>query len=502
MRPIRPLLLLQIALAALAAACGTASETSGTRSSTEKPAAQAEQQLYGRWAIMAVNGSAPLRFDSSEAARPSLVFSPASYGGSTGCNSFSGTGLLVGNRWFGEPPMSTQQGCGHLEAQEGTIIGIVSGGPVVAYTGPGEVMLTAKAGSLRLQRQSAESRADPEPMLLAGTRWEVIAIDGTWPGESGRREPRLLAFEADRWSLRGGCGTLSGTWRQGERRVEMAVTSPQLTDCAPADRDADARLRALFTGGPHYAAGPNRELVMGAGDHWLAARFDRSLDRSGEARLIGQWRIESVDGARPAASERPASLIFGKASYAIWDGCNHSEGILLAHAGQLFTRSSGVSTLALCAPDPLRARIRGIVAANPRIAGTGTRGLALVASQGTLRLSRMSARPFGTGEELGLRPPRTIALLEPEARLTLRPRRFTIELPCGRIEGDWRGGQPARFSPDPIERTAPRCDPKPGSDASRLGQFFTGNVLAVTGPNRDIVLLVNEGRSLPARVAD
>jgi hypothetical protein len=35
-----------------------------------------------------------------------------------------------------------------------------------------------------------------------------------------------------------------------------------------------------------------------------------------------------------------------------------------------------------------------------------------------------------------------------------------------------------------------------------LSQFFTGNVLAVTGPNRDIVLLVNEHRSIAGRTAD
>jgi hypothetical protein len=77
-----------------------------------------------------------------------------------------------------------------------------------------------------------------------------------------------------------------------------------------------------------------------------------------------------------------------------------------------------------------------------------------------------------------------------------------VELRCGRIEGDWRAGQPARFSPDPLERTAPGCDRSPRSEASRLTRFFTGDVLAVTGPNRDIVLLVNEDLSLAGRAAD
>jgi hypothetical protein len=46
-------------------------------------------------------------------------------------NSFGGTGLLVGRRWFGEPPMATQQGCSHLTAQEQAIMGIALSGPAI-----------------------------------------------------------------------------------------------------------------------------------------------------------------------------------------------------------------------------------------------------------------------------------------------------------------------------------------------------------------------------------
>jgi hypothetical protein len=35
-----------------------------------------------------------------------------------------------------------------------------------------------------------------------------------------------------------------------------------------------------------------------------------------------------------------------------------------------------------------------------------------------------------------------------------------------------------------------------------MSQFFTGDILSVTGPNRDIVLLVNEDQSIAGRVAD
>jgi hypothetical protein len=36
----------------------------------------------------------------------------------------------------------------------------------------------------------------------------------------------------------------------------------------------------------------------------------------------------------------------------------------------------------------------------------------------------------------------------------------------------------------------------------QLYNFFTGNIIAAVGPNRDIALFVNNGKSIAARVAD
>jgi heat shock protein HslJ len=400
--------------------------------------------------------------------------------------------------------MATEQGCGPLTDQERAIFDIVAGGPAAAFEGQDEVRLTSGAGSLRLRRQSDEDPEGPasEPMLLAGTAWEVSRIDGRPVGELNRRERARLTFEADRWTLDAGCAPLSGPWRQAGRTVTMKAVSSQPSSCSPLLKAEDSAIREMFAAAPQFVVGANREFVMAGGNHWMSAMFDRRLP-SGAELLRGEWRIEAVDGAVPAAMPRPPSLIFGDSSYAIWDGCNHSEGIMLAVARQLFTRGSGVTTLASCVPDPLRSRIGAVLGNNPRIAKTDDRGLALVASTGTLRLTRLSERTFGRGEQLGLRAPRAIELLAPKGRLMLQSgNRFAISLDCGRIEGEWRGGQPARFSSGPLERTAPNCDTRPGSNAFRLGQFFTGNVLAITGPNRDIVLVVNEDRSIAGRVAE
>ncbi|HEY7810483.1 MAG TPA: META domain-containing protein [Allosphingosinicella sp.] len=482
--------------ACLAASCGAAPPTKAA-------ATKAEPSLYGRWRIVEVNGAAPLSFGTPDSNPPHLIFTPATFGGSSGCNSFGGTGLLVGDRWFGEPPTGTQQGCGTMTAQEEAIFAIAWRGPKVVLTGE-EATLTGAAGSLRLRRDAVQpdSAVQPRPMLLAGTAWEIGNIDGRPVGERSGHIRARLRFDADRWSLDAGCGALGGAWRQEGRAVTMSVATKQPARCSPTLKAEDDAVRAMAAAGPHYVVGHNRELVMGGATHWLTGRFDNAAMRLSADLLLGEWRVASVDGVAPKPTPRPPSVAFGKAGYAVWDGCNHTEGVALVVSGQLFTRGSGMSTLANCAPDPLRQRVPHIVGSNPRVAKTAD-GLALVSTNGTLSLTRLSQRPFGTGEQLGLRGPRSILLLGPDGRLTLKPGgKFAIDLACGRIEGDWRGGQPARFSPDPLERTAPRCDQSPGSDAFRLSQFFTGNVLAVTGPNRDIVLLVNEDRSLPGRVAE
>lgn len=504
----RPVRIAQFAWAALfATSCGTGAGDSNAVSArdTEATAAQAhEATLYGGWTVTAINGTAPLRSGTADPTRPSLFFAPARYEGYTGCNSFGGTGLLVGKRWFGEPPIATEQGCGDLTAQEQVIIGIASGGPAIALQGSTEATLTGAAGSLRLRREAEPEREalEPAPMLLAGTRWEVGGIDGHPVGVLSRRERARLIFEADRWTLDAGCSLLSGPWRQAGGAVAMRIASKQPSGCGPTLKAEDDSIRAMIAAGPRYVVGFNRELVMGGGDHWLTGRFDRSREREAADGLRGEWRVDAVDGAAPKAMPRPPSLIFGKAGYAVWDGCNHTEGVSLVVAGRLFTRGSGVSTMALCPTDPLRARIRGIVASNPQFARTSSDGMALVSRAGTLRMTRLSGRDFGTLKQLGLRAPRTISLLGPRAELMLLGGgRFAVALDCGRVEGNWRGGQPARFSPDPFERTAPNCPGGPGSAAFRLSRFFTGDVSAVTGPNRDIVLLVNEGESIAGQVA-
>jgi heat shock protein HslJ len=470
-------------------------------------AAEERSSLYGRWRIVEVNGAPPRSVQPGSGYQPTLGFSPEGYGGSTGCNSFGGVGLLVGARWFGDSPMQTEMGCGDLTAQEEAVIGVVAGGPMVSFQGADAATLTTPTGVLRLAREREAAAATPPtaaspppPMLLAGTRWTIYRADGDGRLPSGT--PPRLTLEADRWTLETACGARTGAWRQDGEGVVIEPGARPSRACAAGAAAAEAKLAEAVARPLRYVVGPNGELVLAGGDHWISGQRDISLGR-GET-LTGQWRVVSVDGTPPPPSGRPAEVNIGPGAYAVWDGCRHSEGVAIVYARRLFTRGSGVVTDANCPADPVRARINGVVAESPRIAMTGDGGIALVSRGGALRLARQSPRAFGTGVVQRLSPGMAFDLpagRQGTARLTLNSGRFTVVMACGQVQGQWRtdrspAGSYARFSPDPLPAT---CAEDAG--ARRLEQFFTGDVLAAIGPNRDIALFVNREDSLAAQVA-
>ncbi|TFI56949.1 META domain-containing protein [Sphingomonas parva] len=467
----------------------------------EAPAPPAAPSLFGRWTIEAVNGAPARPLQGAE--RPYVTFSPRSYGGSSGCNHFGGNGLWVGDRWFAEAPMATAMGCGALTAQEDAVFKVLSGGPVVTWEGEDVALLTAATGTMRLRRDAAPappSEAEASPMRLAGTRWDLHAVDGKGIDLPGQTRPARLTFEADQWTLATPCASVSGRWRQEAGAVALEPGSRADRACGSALTAPSEALIGAVAGRLAYTVGLNGELVLAGGDHWIVGRRDVTLGWEQPNLLSGRWRIVSVDGTPPPPAERPAELAFGPGAFALWDGCRHSEGVAIAHERRLFVLGSGVVTLANCPADPVRAEIAAALGGGPRIALTGAGGVALVSDAGTLRLERVSTQPFGTGVETRLRAGSAFDLLTGEgapARLTLAAGgRFTLALPCGTIAGRWRtdsapAGPYARFSPDAgCSRTGP---PDP------IAEFFTGDVLAAIGPNRDIALFVSRDRSLAAR---
>ena len=478
----------------------------GSATRQDKAAAAAERpQLYGRWRIVEVNGAPARSLAGDPKVQPNVSFSQADYGGTTGCNGFGGIGLVLGDRWFGDSPMATQQGCGDLTEQETSIFEILAGGPTMMWSGRDTVLLRTPTGTLRLERtgDAPEPGRGEAPMQLAGSRWELFAVDGKALDLPGARQPARMTFEADRWTLETPCAVHGGPWRQVDQAALLEPAAPTRVACSAALAAPSKALAAALTGKLHFVVGPNGELLATNGANWVTGRRDVTFTRGEGNLLTGEWRIVAVDGASPPAQERPATLLVGPRAYGIWDGCMHSEGVSIVADRQLFTHGSGVVTLANCPKDEIRQKINAVVAASPRIARTVDGGLALVSSIGTLRMNRLSTRAFGPATGAQLKAGTSFRLLAgaDSARLALGPGdAFSVTLPCGMFSGRWQnrrgfGTDFARFSP---ERPPAGCSE--ASAGMRLYNFLTGNVLAAVGPNRDIALFVNNGRSVPARV--
>jgi heat shock protein HslJ len=483
--------------------CGLAALAACTAASgpdREDAPAEPAASLAGRWHIVEVNSSPPLARPGGEGTPPAIAFTRDGYGGNSGCNSFGGIGLEVGNRWFAEPPMATMIGCGALNAQESLIYRVVAGGPAIEWRGADLVVLRAGGETLRLRRAGTVPAAQARPtMLLAGTRWALSTLDGRALVLAGAAAPLRLGFEADEWRLEAGCESRTGRWRQGEGSVRLHPATGASTRCG---RAGDALARTL-AGRLDYRVGPNGELVIASADHWIVGRRERDREDGQAQWLAGRWRIAAVDGAPTPASARPPELVFNAGAFFLWDGCRHSEGVAIALARKLFTRESGVATLAACPADPLQTKIAAILADAPRIARTAGTGVALVSAKGELRLSRLGATIAGAGARLGPRAGESFDLPTESgssARLDLGPRgRFAVALDCGSFSGSWRGsgaGGAARFSPDALPKACER-----DADARSLAEMFTGDVHAAIGPKRDIALFANGERGWPATAA-
>jgi heat shock protein HslJ len=488
-------------------ACSAEAPTKASVSAAGAELAKA-LSLHGAWRITGVNGAPTRTYASNAGERPSVEFQSGRYGGHSGCNSFGGHGLAIGDRWLAESPTATQQGCTDLEAQEQGIFSILAGGPTVTWKGPDAAELrTSAGGRLNLERTgppSIDTGPSAPPMLLAGTRWELWASDGVRLMAAAGREPIRLSFEAERWTLDTPCGPRAGGWRQAEGAVVLQAGAVTTRSCSEHQvRTAEALTRTLV-GELRYVVGPNGEFVLASAEHWATGQRDLKLGAEEPDLLSGRWRVTSVNGGTPPAGERPAEVALGPGFFGVWDGCRHSEGVAIALQRQLFTHGSGVVTAANCPESPVRTKINAVVTSSPRVARTAGGGLALVSRAGVLRLERTSSQPFGVGVQTRLRSGTAFDLPAGPgrgARLTLGPGdRFSLALSCTTIQGRWRNerspwGDYARFGPD---GPPPDCADSP--DEEPLYGFFMGDVHAAIGPNRDIALFVSNGQSRPARV--
>lgn len=449
----------------LLAACGAAEKP-------PSPPAEAPS-LIGVWDIVAVDGKPP-RSIGSEAEldrRPAVRFTETSYGGSSGCNSFGGTGLRLGDRFYGDMPMMTAMGCGDLSTQETVIASVLSTAPALRFDGADSLRLQSAKGALSLRRRAGTPPVEAAaPPLLAGTRWLIRSVGSVYP--TNYPAPlRVLSFEADRWEAALPCRVLSGSWEQEGRRVTLTRSAVTPRPCDGVLIPSDEALGKMLSGSLEFSTGPNQELVMAGAGGWLTGEIDRAARRDDADMLAGRWQV--------AGSK--AWVHFGKLNYSAHDGCNRREGLFVAFGRALHT-APGPSTLAAC---PSEARVNAVLTAEPRIARTAD-GIALVSQAGRLDLTRLPGAPLRDTARAGLRAPLRATL--GDGTLELAPRTFVVRTACGSVDGDWNS-RALRFSGRDV---GPRdCEPN-----RRFMNLFNGDVRAVTGANGELLLVSDHGKAV------
>ena len=506
------------ALAALAIfACAPRTDPAPEPAASESRAAQPPAapdapgirfaDIEGHWRIVSADGAAPRAVgeDGGRRRTPRLHFAPTHYGGTSGCNFFGGLGLLEGGRYYGAPGGQTVMGCGDLTAQEEAVTGIFWTSPRIALE-DGTLTLTSDKHRLVLRRDPsldvppAPSPGRVEPPVLAGTTWVIHAIDGRSILAPGRENGRRLVFEAESWTGQAACATLSGGWRQQGDRILLtgpAATTEQL--CPPADAAIDRKLAELMAAGPRFVTGPNGEILIAAGGHWLAG--DRLRDTlSDQAGLVtGAWRIAAIDGRPPAEGTRPA-LAFGPTGFAGTTGYNSIQGLYLAQGRRLFT-APGPQTEQGC--GPLRAqeeRITGLLAASPSIALAGEGMIALVDRSGMLLLRRDSAAGDVRHAPRAAAAPATFRaelhsldclqlrerVHEPESWIRLAPKSWELRYRCLTLGGVLRrSGARMHFFTDARPLRSPGCaeEVRPG-----LMKMTNSEARALVGVNGELLI--------------
>lgn len=486
----------RLAALLLLAACSSAP----SQLAAQEPSSPA---LAGQWKISFLNGRALVV--GRDARQPEITFDEHGYGGYVGCNSFGGQGLVHEGRFYGAFALSTSMACGSpFDDQETAVQHLLASGPQIDWHGADQVTLVASAQRLELERTGPlpADRFIAPTMPLIGTAWTFEALDGRAIEMPGTRSGPTLTVEGDRFTLTTPCLKTEGGWTQtGLGAVTLAAEGHIPRTCNEASHGQSHAFAEALRGPLRYGTGPNGEILLAGGGHWMVG--DLARRGSSEATsLAGRYEVEGGPTAAQRKGARPAELILTRNAYYLWDGCNHTEGLAIAFARQLFLHGSGVTTLANCMPGREDARFKGIVLSEPRI-GRIAGGLLLSSPAGALRLRRTGDAPPGTGGvTTRLRAGMRFTIIGEERGTLdiLADSRFRLTQRCGITEGRWREAPreldgAVRFGPD---RPAETCERNPA--ARPLQRAFLGNVDVVIGPNRDIALFAGRFGALRARL--
>lgn len=231
--------------------------------------------MFGRWRILAIDGKPPVGRADRERT-PYIGFFENTAGGTVGCNSFGGLGLLADGRYAIHSWSGTAIGCpGALGDQEQAVSELFRARPAVTVRGDNRLFIKSEEHSLELER-SGPNQGPPVPAgsnELTGTNWQVVMMDVSEAADDPKN--RYLRFLADQWQATVSCATLNGSWkREGNRLIVGDQIGTTEQNCPPRFARIDDAFAEMMQADPRFLVGPNGELLIAGGGHALTG--DRS----------------------------------------------------------------------------------------------------------------------------------------------------------------------------------------------------------------------------------
>lgn len=400
-----------LAIGALAA-CGGADPANTAKPDGEEARGEAgaidRTALEGNWIIAAFDGEPPVPVSQDGSHRaPSITFSQTGYGATAGCNALGGIGTLHGARFYTLPGAQTVMGCiGPLLAHENILDAVMRASPVVTMAADGGMTLSGGGRRLTLRRDANNSAQPDQPApLLVGTRFQIHSIDGTYLDPRSQTDNRPLAFDALDWRATPACAMISGKWRQEGWTLRASDIAISRRNCGNDGADLDNAVRALFASDPHFSVGPNGEVLIAGGGHWIAGARDAIATEREVPALSGSWDIIGLDGRPPAtfgkSDERAPRIDFGSTIYTGSTGCNSIAGNFLVRGGRLYTNPGAVTEMG-CGPLTAQEdRIYALLNAAPHIGREGE-DMRLVDQRGSMSIRRTNRPPGARGDAASL----------------------------------------------------------------------------------------------------
>ena len=253
----------------------------------------APPSLLGEWRIVALDGRAPLVGRDGRA--PVLTFDEHGYGGYAGCNAFGGQGIVHEGRFYGGFASSTAMACGApFDGQETGVQRLLGSAPTIEWLGADRVALAVPGRRLELARSGPlpSDRFIVAPVPLIGTASSFGALDGQPIEMPGARSGPTLTVEGDRFTLDTPCLTSEGSWTQtGPGALVLRPDSRTGRACNSASRGQSEAWADAMRGPLRYVGGPNGEILLAGGGHWMVGSFDRR-GSSEAAALTGRYEVE------------------------------------------------------------------------------------------------------------------------------------------------------------------------------------------------------------------